>query len=352
MKRAPQLTFALLNSWTKEQLIDYILKNNSLALTGKEKRQKLPQRVINFEEYPVGKVAFRVFYYGEGYRGLATQQGFKNEPDPDCNASQLTIEDCLLKVFQDLRLIKDRMSCDFSRCGRTDAGVSAVHQVIALRVRLSSQKLSSQEYSKDVHHSPIDFVKILNKQLPKDIRILGWQRVADDFNARFSCKQRQYHYFFPVKNLNILKMADAALFLEGEHDFYNLSVNDSSKPPDYNTIRTVDKARICPFEEDFAYLKITANGFLYHQIRCIMSVLFEIGQSIRGPEYIQDLLDRSKVKERPGIRLADPFPLVFSGALFDPPLYFDDGTAKDVMGRLIEKKSIDLFLTELAVKDL
>ena len=349
MKRTSPLTFAFLNGWSKDQLIDYILKNEPFPVNRKEKRQKASQREINIEEYPLGKVAFRVFYRGEGYRGLATQQSFKSESELDSDAECITIEDCLLKAFQELRLIKDRVSCDFSRCGRTDAGVSAVFQIVALKVRLSSQKLSSQEDQTDGRFSTIDFVKILNKRLPRDIRILGWQRVADDFNARFSCRWRQYHYFFPTENLDLEKMAEAASILVGTHDFHNLSIKDDSKLPCHSTIRSVYEAEISRTNDGFAFLRIKANGFLYHQIRCIMSVLFEIGRSSHGPEYVSDLLDRSIVKQRPGIRLADPFPLVFSRAEFDPPLNFDVASATDIMRELIEKKFIDLFLTRLAV---
>lgn len=36
---------------------------------------------------------------------------------------------------------------------------------------------------------------------------------------------------------------------------------------------------------------ITAKAFLWHQIRCIMGVLFLIGQNVETPEIIKELLD-------------------------------------------------------------
>jgi tRNA pseudouridine38/39 synthase len=350
MKRPPPLTLATLGNWSKEQLIEYILKKQSCPSLKREKRQKLPQREINFDEYLNGKVAFRIFYVGENYRGLATQLGFKARAELLESDGIPAIEDCLLKAFQELRLIRDRASCDFSRCGRTDTGVSAVHQVIALNVRLSTQKVGS---SKEINGSLIDFVKILNKRLPEDIRVLGWQQVSNDFNARFSCKWRQYHYFFPTRNLNLDEMSDATSFLIGEHDFYNLSVNDASKPPGYITVRNIFEAEIVRIDDNFAFLRIKANGFLYHQIRCIMSVLFEIGRSASKSGHLKDLLDRCKIKERPIIPLADPIPLVFSGAEFDPPLDFETEPAgesvSELLRQFLEKKQIDLFLAKLAI---
>lgn len=81
----------------------------------------------------------------------------------------------------------------------------------------------------------IDYVKVLNRALPKDIRIIGWCPVPNDFNARFfqlaswsaafqviilvfscvkqpvvftlrcrfSCLSREYKYFFWSGNLNL-----------------------------------------------------------------------------------------------------------------------------------------------------
>lgn len=39
---------------------------------------------------------------------------------------------------------------------------------------------------------------------------------------------------------------------------------------------------------------ITGSGFLWHQIRCIMGVLFLIGQDREQPDVIKELLDVNK----------------------------------------------------------
>ena len=44
----------------------------------------------------------------------------------------------------------------------------------------------------------IDYCKILNAILPREIRVLAWAPVKPDFSARFDCKQRVYRYFIPV----------------------------------------------------------------------------------------------------------------------------------------------------------
>lgn len=127
--------------------------------------------------------------------------------------------------------------CEYSKCGRTDKGVSAFGQVIGVRVRSNQRvrRASTLEISADVsrgEHStitshpdaplatnaledtllsdtednepPFDpvadelpYIQLLNRVLPPDIRILAWcPNPPSNFSARFSCKERRYKYFF------------------------------------------------------------------------------------------------------------------------------------------------------------
>lgn len=58
--------------------------------------------------------------------------------------------------------------------------------------------------------SELPFVKMLNRVLPQDIRILDWAPAAEGFSARFDCKSRTYRYYFPRGSLDVSLMADAA----------------------------------------------------------------------------------------------------------------------------------------------
>jgi len=49
----------------------------------------------------------------------------------------------------------------------------------------------------------IDYVGILNKVLPPEIRMIAWAPINQSLSARFDCRQRTYHYYFPKANLNI-----------------------------------------------------------------------------------------------------------------------------------------------------
>ncbi|KAF2654414.1 pseudouridine synthase [Lophiostoma macrostomum CBS 122681] len=130
--------------------------------------------------------------------------------------------------------------CEYSKCGRTDRGVSAFGQVIGVRVRsyrplpnskppLPPQSARSpsahvedevealsledagaepmagvEEHNHKREDMPFDdlrdelpYVQLLNRVLPPDIRIYAWcADLPPDFSARFSCKERRYKYFF------------------------------------------------------------------------------------------------------------------------------------------------------------
>lgn len=176
-----------------------------------------------------------------------------------------------------VRLIKDRPWACYSRCGRTDKGVSALRQVVGLRVR-SNRPLSDKDrqppdndrhlpdskppsaegegeegeeaeaaearlqediWAQDFDTSTegeIEYCTILNRVLPKEIRALAWVPVPSGFNARFCASSRTYRYFFSAEGLDITAMAEAAKRLVGEHDFRNLCKIDVTKTTNYRSV--------------------------------------------------------------------------------------------------------------------
>ena len=86
------------------------------------------------------------------------------------------------------KLIASVDSCQYSRCGRTDKGVSAFKQVISLNIR-SIEKLdpgdaSLVQVATIEREKELPYISILNSTLPDNIRILGWSDVKVDFDAR------------------------------------------------------------------------------------------------------------------------------------------------------------------------
>jgi tRNA pseudouridine(38-40) synthase len=182
----------------------------------------------------------------------------------------------------------------------------------------------------------MDYVTMLNRSLPANIRVLSWTPVTDQFSARFSAAYRQYRYFFVKKDMNIVAMQKAASYFLGEHDFRNFCKLDIANVTNFR--REIFSAEIKPFykfsagyvadsmsavnETDDVYmLEIKGIAFLWHMVRCIMAVLFLVGQGLETPEIVLDLLDIERTPAKPGYTMADDHALVLHDCGFDKLIF-------------------------------
>ena len=200
--------------------------------------------------YSTRFIALKFAYIGTRYSGY--------EHSPDAKGGPPSIEQALWAALVKARLISPPGSedlpagkiswegCDYSKCGRTDRGVSAFGQVIGIRVRSrrppdpsdaakmvatkdgppksdadegltfeqpaedeSTGRVAADRSSTSRLFDPIadefPYAQALNRLLPPDIRVLAWcPRPPEGFSARFSCQERQYRYFFTQPALHPL----------------------------------------------------------------------------------------------------------------------------------------------------
>jgi len=280
------------HKWTKEQLIERIVAyEKELKISGKHKKKYFhKQRPFDITKYNQRPIALKIAYLGWNYYGYAAQEGENVE----------TIESHLFNALLTAKLIKDRDSCRYNRCGRTDKGVSAFCQIVSLCVRsnlpanhedvftwkeLMEDNLPSEsknelmndnennkisknesiinknkkgkENRQQVKTEELAYVTILNRLLPPDIRIISWSPVHKNFNARFHCTYRTYKYFFPAQRLDIPLMQKAAQKLVGVHDFRNFCKVDPLYNSHYRrTIYTAEIYKMNHLEKD---IKIPSN---------------------------------------------------------------------------------------------
>lgn len=177
--------------------------------------------------------------------------------------------------------------------GRTDAGVHARAQVAHFDLK-----------------KPVDpkyFMRGLNAQLDRDIRVLSFEKVPDDFHARFSAVGKEYRYFIynglivpPTKRfyrlqegrpLDVERMRAAASLLTGEHDFAPFSANPKRELN--GTVRTIHSFYVRKHGADIT-LEVQGNGFLYKMVRSLAGFLIEVGMGRREPEYVHEIFAHGK----------------------------------------------------------
>jgi tRNA pseudouridine38/39 synthase len=284
-------------------------------------------------------IALQIYYDGSKYTGLAENVGVEHDQ---------SVEKALFRALRQAYLIDGRSSCQYSRCGRTDKGVSAAGQVVALQLKsaislqaswdeagqrllntdelpknavdalqlwVPPRKPSAPKQLRTVREYAYD--RVLNNLLPSDIQVLGWVPVDDAFSARFSCRDRTYRYFFHSESMDLERMRDAMTLLLGEHDFRNFCKMDVEKV--YNFKRVIHQAIIVekePPASGVCYFQIQGQAFLWHQIRCIASILFSIGRGYESPTLISELLDVKKYPGKPAYPLAPERPLVLHNCGF------------------------------------
>ncbi|KAL8804006.1 MAG: hypothetical protein Q9223_005947 [Gallowayella weberi] len=376
-------------------------------------------RQFDPSKYSTRLIALKFAYLGQRYNGL--------EYHANNNTRYPTIEEEMWKALDKAKLIfptpntalkegePNWEGCEYSKSGRTDKGVSAFGQVIGIRVR-SNRPLETCEVERasvngkeDIEHNESDFEfedgtmppkrtafdsirdeipypQILNRLLPREIRVLAWcPSPPADFSARFSCGERCYKYFFtqpaftptvdpadfPTNTslhgrpregwLDIEAMEQAARRFKGSHDFRNFCKVDPCKQID-NFRRVINSSSIVEVKPgdggSMGYLglprfhqypstdsqpatnaihsnncdengapetsstprmyafKVRGSGFLWHQVRHMVAILFLVGQGLEQPSLIDDLLNIQKTSGKPTYDMADAAPLVLEECNF------------------------------------
>ena len=195
-------------------------------------------------------------------------------------------------------------------CGRTDAGVHALMQVV--------------HFDTEAQRREVSWVRGTNALLPTDIGVEWARTVPDDFHCRASALSRRYAYVVfesPVRPsidagrvgwvmqpLALEPCTEAASLLLGEHDFSAFRASACQALSPVKTLHAID------ISQRGAYwrFEFEANAFLHHMIRNIMGCLIAIGQGKYPPEWIRDVLaSRRRKNAAPTFAARRP---VFPGA--------------------------------------
>ncbi|KAJ8902554.1 hypothetical protein NDN08_006957 [Rhodosorus marinus] len=317
---------------------------NSREEKERHSERKRKGRSIAFEAKRL--IALKVAYIGWMFHGFQIQ---KSKED--------TVEGRLFEALKRTQLIEESASMsdvDWSRGGRTDVGVSAIGNVVGVRVRCKQ-------------NVEMDYAKILNGVLPDGLRVLSWgpaveagvmvagrRRMRENqcFDARNDALSRTYKYLFFKKNLDIGLMREGAKAFIGQHDYRNyckIDVNDTKASYvrvilDVQ-INPVKSSRLC-LDQNLFEIVVKGYAFLWHQIRCMAAVLFRVGSRLEPPSIVERLLRVGDGAEfsggKPTYRLASEIPLILYDCEYPPGIApFCDYQAP---GGMVSKRMDDPFM--------
>jgi tRNA pseudouridine38-40 synthase len=178
--------------------------------------------------------------------------------------------------------------------GRTDAGVHALGQVAHVDL--------TKDWNTDTVRDA------LNAHLrPHPIAVLKAERVSDDFDARFSARQRRYLYriidrradltldrnraWRVPRALDAQAMHAAAQHLVGRHDFTTFRAAEcQAKSP----VKTLDRLDVERLGQEVR-VHAAARSFLHTQVRSIVGSMVLVGE---GKWNAQDLTAALAARDR------------------------------------------------------
>ncbi len=242
-------------------------------------------------DVPLIHVAGLVSYDGTDYHGFQAQVGVPTIQD--------TLETALAAFAQPESRVQG--------AGRTDAGVHARGQVVAVRVRW--------------RHPVTALQNAWNAHLPPSIHVRGLVSAPEGFHPRFSARWRTYRYTVvegaqrgllrsPLTDryawlvrppLDWAAMQEAAAALVGEHDFATFG----QPPQGESTVRRVRQATwqhvestlplLDMYPGEMWVLTIQANGFLRQMVRSLVGTLVAVGQ---GELSAAAMMERMAARDR------------------------------------------------------
>jgi tRNA pseudouridine38-40 synthase len=204
------------------------------------------------------RLACRVSYLGTRFYGSQQQE------------SSRTVEGEFIAACRRLDLFSDWRTGGFCSAGRTDRGVHACGQVVAFSTPCPDRARQA-----------------LNCQLPPDIWCTATTVVPDTFHPRYDARSRTYRYYFSEIPKDPQVMESVAREFLGEHNFTNFA-----RVGDKNPYRKILAIRIGT-EGRFVYLEVTAESFLWHQVRCMASALFSVGNGEQDVDGIRLLFNEA-----------------------------------------------------------
>lgn len=257
----------------------------------------MPERLARRVRY-----ALKVAYDGTRFSGSQVQ--------PDAR----TVHGEMAKALRAMDLPETRLLW----AGRTDAGVSARGNVVALESPLA----------------PASLVAGLSFRMD-DAWAWAWAEVPDAFEPRHA-RRRWYRYHLRTK-LDVTRLERALAPFVGTHDFSAFCRLE----PDVDPRRTVFSATVTPAGE-FALVDILGESFVWNQVRRMVEAARRVAAGDLPRDAIEEALARPRAMD---MGTAPAEPLVLMDVQYDGLVFHDErGRALQRLDRRVEEAELRLAL--------
>lgn len=231
------------------------------------------------------RVAVKVGYDGRKFHGSQVQPG-----------NVRTVHSAVAQALREMGHDEPHLLW----AGRTDAGVSAVGNVVAF----------------ETHVAPASLLPGLSFRLD-DAWAWAWAKVDDAFEPR-RARQRTYRYFLRT-SLDAGAIGEALRVFEGTHDFSAFAKLEPGVEPTRTVLATSARR-----EDAFVVIDIVGESFLWNQVRRMVGAAERVADGRASPRDIKDALATAA---RGDFGTAPPEPLILLGVDY-PGLAFHEDRAR------------------------
>ncbi|MFB6142446.1 MAG: tRNA pseudouridine(38-40) synthase TruA [Halorientalis sp.] len=249
--------------------------------------------------------AYRVAYDGEPFHG------FQRQPDVP------TVEDAILDALGDLDVLAGDadVPAGYAAAGRTDAGVSALAQTVGF---------AAPEWLTPA---------ALNSELPRTVRAWAAADAPADFHATHDATERTYTYHLHAPDADDDRVRAALAALSGEHDFHNLTPDETGTVRDLTAEATRDG--------EFLVLRVSAGGFARQLVRRLVALVAGVGRGERDPAAIERVLAPAPLPGPAGVAPAPAAPLVLTDVTYPDRSFERDAEAAASARTVFAEKRLD-----------
>jgi len=178
--------------------------------------------------------------------------------------------------------------------GRTDAGVHAFRQTFSFDI------------PKEIDLDRLCYS--VNKMLDEDIHIIGFEKVSDDFHARYSAKSKTYLYKITLNTKNPFEydlkyvypyqfdfdlFKEACKLFEGKHCFKDFTSKEEDEDGFVREIMSSTAMK----QGNEIIVQFVGDGFMRYQIRNMVGVAIEVAAGNIDISFIKNHLKEDKERE-------------------------------------------------------